>query len=442
MDILSRDIHDGRLLNLIRMGLEAGVMEEWVYHKTYSGTPQGGVLSPLLANIYLHELDVFIEDTLIPQYTCGRKRANNLDYRRIGREIERAKARNDAQAIHHLEQLRRQFPSQDTHDPAYRRLSYCRYADDFMLGLIGPKSEAEDIKRAIATFLREKLHLEMSTEKTLITHARTEHARFLGYAVSIYHADDKLTQRANTGTKIRSINGGVRLGVPQGLIGRVTKDYQRNGKVVSERRLLVWSDAHIIETYQQRYRGLVEYYKYAVDRSCLNSVKHAMELALVKTLAHKYRISVNQVYRKYRGTHRVGDREYVTLQVVVPTKQGERIMRWGAIPLKVVKPGNDPIDDTRHFDMWNDVRSDIIRRLQADTCELCGSQENCQVHHVHKLVDLRRRWAGRREKPAWVKRMIAIRRKTLVVCRKCHLDIHAGRPTPNIRKTVLESRVN
>jgi group II intron reverse transcriptase/maturase len=442
LDTLSKDIHDGRLLNLIRMSLQAGALDGWTYHKTYSGTPQGGVLSPLLANIYLHELDVFIEETLIPQHTRGEKRAKNPAYSCLSGRIDRARARKDTEAVQQWTQLRRQLPSQDTHDPNYRRLSYVRYADDFVLGFIGPKAEAETIKAAIGTFLREKLQLEMSVEKTLITHARTEQARFLGYSVSVYHADDKLTRRAQTSTKVRSINGGIRLGLPANLIHEASKAYQRDGKVVSEARLLAWSDAQIIDTYQQRYRGLVEYYKFAIDRARLSSVKYVMEQSLVKTLAHKNRISVAQVYRKYRGKLMAHGREYVTLQVAVPVRDGERLFHWGAIPLKVVQPGNIHIDDTRHVDWWKGLRSDLVRRLQADACELCGSHENCEVHHVRKLADLKQRWAGRRTKPEWVVRMITVRRKTLVVCHACHQAIHTGRPLPKRRTEVLESRVS
>src|SRR5258707_5233663 len=147
MGILSRDIQDGRLLNLIRMCLEAGYVEEWEYHKTHSGTPQGGIISRLLSNIYMHELDSFIEDVLIPQYTRGDRRTINLEHHRLGYAIKRARQRGDQTMVHQLEQQRRQLPSQDTNDPNFRRLRYCRYADDFILGYMGPKSEAEEIKK-------------------------------------------------------------------------------------------------------------------------------------------------------------------------------------------------------------------------------------------------------------------------------------------------------
>lgn len=437
MDILSRDIQDGRLLKLIQMSLEAGYMEDWQYRRNYSGTPQGGILSPLLSNIYLHELDVFIEDVLIAQHTRGKRRALNLEYYRLGYHLQRARERGDERQVQELQQQRRQLPSQNTQDPNYRRLKYCRYADDFILGFIGPKSEAEDIKEAIGVFLKKQLHLEMSTTKTLITHARTEHAQFLGYAISIYQADDKLSPvlYGENIVKRRNTNGNVRLGIPYGRVDELVERYQRNGKPIQEAALLFYSDAQTIEMYQQRYRGLAQYYKYAVDRHQLSKLKYVMEIALTKTLAGKFRTSVGDIYRKYHGTRTVDGQSYKTLQVTVPTKEGTRTIYWGAIPLTVIKPGATPIDDDlRQYD-WVRIhsRSDLIQRLQAGHCEICGSEENCQVHHIHKLSDLKKRWRGRKEKPAWIQRMITLQRKTLIVCAKCHADIHAGRPTPKRR---------
>ncbi len=433
MEILSRDIQDGRLLNLIRMSLEAGYMEDWQYHRTYSGTPQGGILSPLLANIYLHELDTFVEDVLIPQYTRGKRRAPNLEYYRLGYAIKCARVQGDARRVRELEQQRRQLPSQDTHDPTFRRLKYCRYADDFILSFIGTKSEAEAIKAALNAFLREKLHLEMSESKTLITHARTEYAQFLGYAISIFHADSKMTPRSGTVYKTRSVNGHIRLGIPYGRVFEFAQRYQRNGKPIHEAALLYYSDAEIIEVYQQRFRGVAEYYKYATDRPMLGQLKYVMEVALTKTLAHKFKTTVARIYQQYHGTRTVNGYAYKTLQVEVPTQKGTRSIRWGAIPLKVVKPGVEPIDDSRRRAGPLSSRTDLIRRLQANECEVCGSQTNCDVHHIRKLADLKKRWQGRKDKPEWVKRMIALQRKTLVTCPKCHTAIHARQLSLNKR---------
>lgn len=412
MELLARDIQDGRLLNLIRMSLEAGYMEDWHYNRTYSGTPQGSILSPLLANLYLHELDVFIEDTLIPQYTRGTRRATNLEYARLCYYIKVARQEGNTKRVKELEQQRRQRPSQDVTDPNYRRLQYIRYADDFILSFIGSKAEAEQIKAAIGAFLRDTLHLEMSTSKTLITHARTEHAHFLGYDISVYHADDKLTARAGTRTKTRSINGGIRLGIPYGKVDELTRRYLRNGKPIHEAGLLAFSDAQIMQVYQQRFRGIAQYYKYAADRRQLAKLKYVMEVSLTKTLANKFRTKVTAIYEKYKGTRTVEGFTYKVLHVDVPTKNDTRTIYWGGISLKVIKPGSESIDD--HIGIRNFVansRTDLVQRLQANECELCGEMEKCDVHHIRKLANLKERWRGRKEKPDWVVRMIALRRK-------------------------------
>lgn len=435
MGILARDIHDGRLLNLLHQHLQAGVMENWQYHATYSGTPQGAVLSPLLSNIYLHILDQFVEDTLIPDYTRGKARSRNPAYRRFEYHIKQAQQHGDMTSVLALKRERRQHPARDMYDPTFRRLRYIRYADDFILSFMGPKAEAEEIKQRLRTFLHNELKLEMHPEKTLITHAHTEYARFLGYSVSIYQANDKITRRRDNGMLTRSINGKVRLGVPHGLIDDHAKRYYQNGKVVSETVLLQSSVPTIIQTFQARYRGLVEYYKYAVDRKQFGKLKYVMEIALVKTLAQKLRISVSQVYRTYHTTKTVDGQSYRVLQTEVETATGPRYFTWGAIPLKVVKighaqqPDNAPINDRRHgFEVpqYYELRSEIVTRMRADRCEVCEAEGDCEVHHIRKLADLRQRWAGRKEKPLWVRKMIALRRKTLVVCHKCHQAIHNG----------------
>jgi retron-type reverse transcriptase len=177
---LSEHIHDGRFLALIRKLLDAGYLEEWTYHQTLSGVPQGSLVSPVLSNILLDKLDTFVETVLIPQYSKGEKRRANKEYTQL---LDRAKGLFKQGQIKAAQRVRRQaqqLPSYDATDANSRRLRYCRYADDFVLGFTGPKSEAEELKQQLRTFLREALKLELSEEKTLITHARSGAARFLG----------------------------------------------------------------------------------------------------------------------------------------------------------------------------------------------------------------------------------------------------------------------
>ena len=427
MDILSRDIQDNRLLNLIKQGLKAGIMEGWQYHQTYSGTPQGGILSPLLANIYLNELDKFIVTELLPKWNQGEKRKRNPLIRNFEYRIRKAKERQDFNDVHQLIKERRQYPSMDIQDPDYRRLKYVRYADDFILGFAGTHAEALEIKNAIGQFLKHHLNLTLSKEKTLITQARKGKALFLGYHISTHQENTKLYNDAPSDKiryKRRSINGSTRLGVPYGLVTQKAKRFMAEGKPVHRVELLNRSVAEIIAQYQTEFRGLVEYYKYAEDVHVLGSLKYVMEQSLMKTLAHKLKITVSAAYRKFQTTSIVEGQSYMVIQETIDTETGTKTFTWGGIPLKRYRGElTRPIEDQIHYFKWSD-RSDLVTRLQKGKCEICGSEENVQVHHIRKLKDLKDRWKGRKEKPDWVKRMVALQRKTLIVCERCHQDIH------------------
>jgi hypothetical protein len=313
----------------------------------------------------------------------------------------------------------------DTRDPGFRRLSYCRYADDFLLGFVGTKQEAQQIKAELTQVLQQRLHLELSQEKTQITHAKTGHARFLNYAISTYQVNTYQSPRRK-GERFRSLNGKIRLGIPFGLIDEYCRRYMAGGKPIHRTRLLEHSDAHILITYQSIFRGIANYYQYAVDRHNLGKLKYVMECSLTKTLAHKHKISVAKVYRQYHGWQAISGRRYRTLQVTLNRSDGEPIVvRWGAISLAVAKDFRDPLEDRRLPTYPH--RSDLVDRLLHAQCELCGHGEDLEVHHVRKLADLKTRWRGRPEKPTWVKEMIALRRKTLVVCWSCHKEIHRCR---------------
>src|SRR6266498_2697451 len=194
LGILAEKIQDRRFLRLIRNMLKAGYLQDWEYHDTLSGCPQGGVVSPILSNIYLDKFDKFVEQELIPQYTRGALRAANPAYRQTDALLRRARRRGDRAQARHLMKQMRMLPSTDPMDPGYRRLRYVRYADDHLLGFTGPRAEAEQIKARLAEFLRQTLGLELNDSKTLISHARTQPARFLGYDIIVQHSSTKITR--------------------------------------------------------------------------------------------------------------------------------------------------------------------------------------------------------------------------------------------------------
>ncbi len=385
----------------------------------------GGVVSPILANILLDKLDKFVENDLIPKYTKGARKARNPEYRKLMNLAYRLRGRDETQKAEEVRKQAQKLPSVVTDDPNFRRLKYIRYADDFLLGFIGPRSEAEEIKREIGEFLQEELKLELSEAKTLITNARKEAARFLGYEISTLNEDRKRVRTTN-GTMCRSINGKVGLRLPKDAIEEKIKDYTQSGKATHRTELLQEDDYTIINTYQLEFRGIANYYQLAYNMAELNKLQGVMEVSLTKTLASKHQMSVRKVYEKYRTEVEVNGREYKVLQVIVP-KHDERkkplVATWGGIPLSWdIKAA---IAERPLKVRWRG-QTELIRRLLVGYCELCGHREELEVHHMRAMKDLHE-YPGR-EKPPWVRRMIALQRKTMVLCTTCHDDIQYGRP--------------
>jgi group II intron reverse transcriptase/maturase len=413
LNILRENIHDERFIRLISNMLNAGYMEDWKFNATLSGTPQGGVISPILSNIYLHTLDEYVETQLIPRWTRGEEKQRNQVYYRLIKRAADHRSRGNMEVAKALKQQAMQLPSTDTNDPDFRRLKYVRYADDFLLGFIGPKAEAEHIKEEIGIFLRDMLKLEMSEAKTLVTHARTEAAHFLGYEI---HTLQDNSQRGKD--KRRSINGKVGLRVPRKVVEEKCQKYTRNGKPERRPELMENSDFTILSTYQAEYRGIVEYYRMAYNLTSLDKLKWVMERSLTMTLADKFQTSVTKIYRKYQTKTEAKGKTYKVLQVV-RERSGKKplVATWGGISL--VWTIKAQLNDQPQ--LIYPGRTELEERLLAHECEWCGSTKDVQVHHIRALKDLTKH-KGRE------KLMIARRRKTMVVCLKCHQDITAGRP--------------
>jgi AI2M/AI1M-like, HNH endonuclease/Type II intron maturase len=310
------------------------------------------------------------------------------------------------------------LPSRDPTDPGFRRLKYVRYADDFLLGFIGPRSEAEEIKLRLEVFLRDHLKLELSQAKTLITHARTGTARFLGYEVHTLHNDRKQTKGR------RSVNARIGFRVPKDVVEDKCQEYTEQGEPIYRPELMKERVFSIISDYQAEYRGVVEYYRMAYNLNlAMSRLKWVMERSLTKTLAAKLRLSVKHVYERYHATLIVQGKPYQGLQVTIEREEKKPLVaQWGGIPLAwdIKATLNDQPER-----IWNS-RSELEERLLADTCEYCGAIERCEVHHVRALKDLHVQ--GRRPKPRWMVLMAARQRKTMVVCKSCHQDITYGRP--------------
>ena len=251
LSVLGEKLHDNRFLRLLKYLLKAGYVEDWKYGRTLSGTPQGGVVSPILSNIYLDRLDKYVENVLIPANTRGTDRRDNREYIRLrSRMVYHRNVGHHSLAVELRKQMQ-QLPSGDPHDPDYRRLRYVRYADDFVLGFIGPRAEAQQVKESLETFLRDSLKLELSQEKTLITHATSQAARFLGYELVNQQANDQHDHRGQ-----RKVNGRIGLRVPAEVIDQHCRAYMRNGKPAHRNELLADDDYTIVSRYQAEFRGV------------------------------------------------------------------------------------------------------------------------------------------------------------------------------------------
>jgi len=330
LSILRETIKDERFLRLISGLLKAGYLEDWRWNQTYSGTPQGSIVSPILANLYLDKLDKFVENVLIPQYTKGTKRKANKAYEKLMHRSSYLARKGQKGEARRVRKQGQKLSSIDPCDPDYRRLRYCRYADDFLLGFVGPKEEAEEIKRRLRVFLKEELKLDLSEAKTLITHARTETARFLNYEIHTLQENNHRDQRDR-----RSLNGGIGLRVPEEVIKTKCQRYRsHNQKILHRTELITDSDLSIIALYQAEYRGLVEYYRLAYNLHRFTTLEGVMEQSLTKTLATKHKLSVPKVYRKYQATARVGKRSFKVLQTIVE-REGKKplVAQWGGVSL-------------------------------------------------------------------------------------------------------------
>jgi len=415
LGILAETIHDQRFLRLIRQMLRAGYLEDWEYRDTLSGVPQGGVVSPILSNIYLHKLDEFVEREVIPRYTRGKRRKANAPYWRLRDRQASARRRGDLAQARDLRRQARAIPAADPMDPGYRRLNYIRYADDHILGFAGPKAEAEQIKAELARFLRESLGLELNAAKTLITHARSQPARFLGYDIIVQHCNTRLTGGH------RKVNGRVALRVPLEVIKAKTAPYRHQGKPWHRTRLQNLDDYDIVRTYAAEYRGIVNYYLLAQDVWRLGALRWNAETSMLKTLAAKHKSTVTAMAARHKATVVTRDGPRTCFEARQHrTGKKDLVARFGGIPLRRDKTA---VITERGPVRAGYPRKELVRRLQRRLCELCEHGTTVTVHQIAGLNQLGLPGPGQ---PAWAALMAKKRRKTLIVCADCHDYIHAN----------------
>lgn len=428
--ILKERIADERFLRLVRKFLNAGYVEDWIFHKTYSGTPQGGIVSPILANIYLDKLDKFMKE-YIRSFDKGeeRKRSRLRQEYEYEKRIAMAmlKAEDDAadrkllgKRIREIDRKRALVPSCDEMDKDYRKLKYVRYADDFLIGVIGSLEDCKQIKQDVAQFLNDKLKLVLSEEKTLITHAEKP-AMFLSFDVTVRKSN--LTKRNASGKMVRAYHKKIVIKIPSGTIRKKLLDYEaleiklHNGKEQWKPRprtgLIFNDDLEILSKYNAELIGFYNYYSIALNSGTINNMSYIMEYSMYKTFAAKYRTTVPKICRKYM--------KHGVFTVTYTNKKREvrfRTFYKGGFGRKI--EAKEAFFDKLPNYYYAKMRTSLIDRLKARSCELCGETSELEMHHVRKLKDIQK------GKAPWEIHMMARKRKTMALCHNCHMKVHHG----------------
>jgi len=429
--ILAEHIKDERFLRLIRKFLKAGYLEDWQYHNTYSGTPQGGIISPILANIYLDKLDRYMEE-LKKRFDKGAERAvypetYELEKKRgvLAKKLRNTTSEEEKQVltekIREIDRKKLTIPYSDPFDTSFKRLQYVRYADDFLIGVIGSKEDAIAIKEQVKAFIADILKLELSDEKTLITHSE-KRARFLGY--DIYVRRSAATKKDKTGRLCRHLNGTVCLEMPTELMRKKLLEYgamtiektvygKDNWKAKARYYLKDNDDLEILDQYNSEIRGFRNYYRIANNAAHASSFGYIMQYSMFKTFATKYRTTMRRMIGKLRIGKNFGVR--------FTDKKGKTKTRLFYNEGFARKPlqKNAVVDIIPKTVMYSSKTS-LMARLSAGQCELCGKTDcEIEIHHVRKLKDLK-------GKSYWERFMIARNRKTLALCLDCHEKLHSG----------------
>ncbi len=427
--ILRERISDDRFIRLIRKFLKAGYVEDWTFHNTYSGTPQGGIVSPILANIYLDKLDKYVKE-YIQHFDKGTKRrpgkeSNDLanERKRTVRKLKKVKDGTEKAALvarlKAIEQERAAFPNGDEMDESYRRLKYIRYADDFILGVIGSKEEAQRIKEDIKSFLSASLALELSEEKTLITHTGKS-AKFLGYEITVTR--DNHQRRDVRGCLRRTYGKRVRLNVSMATLRDKLLEYGameiklRNGKEVWNPKcrsgLIFNDDLEILDRYNRETVGFCNYYLIANNCVVLHNFRYIMEYSMYKTFAGKYRSTVRKINKKYRLNK--------LFTVKYEQKGAIKSRTFYKTSFKRRTTAFNGSCDIEPYSIADVSRTNLTDRLKAGKCELCGATGKLIMHHVRNLKDLK-------GKESWERLMSARKRKTIALCPSCHRLRHLGK---------------
>jgi len=419
LDVLRKKIKDERFISIIRKFLRAGYQDlDEARKDSLAGTPQGGIVSPILANIYLHELDEYVEQ-LQKELEKGELRRPNPEYRRLQkrRQYLAKIGKIDTGEYRELGVQMRKLPSLDTHDPNFVRVKYARYADDWLIGVTGPHQLAEEIKEQVGQFLKSRLNLTLSVEKTRITQARTEEATFLGYQIRLGRSDKEPKQTLSTnasGKSFKRRSTGMQVVLKAPMEKLVQRLYQKGfcdkqGRPMHKAAWIQLDEDQIILLYSSVNRGLQQYYRPTDNWAEMHRVQYILKFSLAKTLGAKRQRPITQVIQGKDISVKVkrakGQEKTITFY-----RNADWTTRRGAFT------------DSPEVDL---VRMNVRLRTRSKLgwpCVICGGEQEIAMHHVRHV----RKGLTSRGSQGFTRVMAILNRKQVPVCTSCHNKIHRG----------------
>lgn len=430
--ILGKKIKDQRFLNVIWLFLKSGYVDDWVFYETYSGAAQGGVISPILMNIYMNEFDLKLkeigEDT--EKASPAKNNPKTNEYNRLTEKIEHlrkniasleANAPGRSTLIKEVKQLKHERLQVPSTANITKKIKFIRYADDWVVGVWGSKTDCVKLKSTIGDFLSTKLKLTLSEEKTLITHS-SEKIRFLGYDFHI--SRNQVTKGVMVkGKKVikRTMSKKPILSAPleDKIVGflksKMVVKFDDKGRMIPTARakLMNCTPAQIINTYNSETRGILNFYALSGNFDKLGYFVYLMEYSCLATLARKFGTSTKEVIHKYsyKGSW----------AIPYTTKAGKtKYIQFVTITGYTV-PKVSNVDRINNFVPYR--MKEIGSRIRKNICEICKvpaeNERNCKVLVVKRLKLLGNQ--------PWERLMKQMHRKTLIVCPTCFKMIQESR---------------
>ena len=414
LELLRKRISCDKTITLIRRGLKAGFIDLGVFVKTKLGTPQGSILSPILCNIYLHELDLFLLQ-FKTKFDKGIARARNpvfrsLQYRLAISEssFEKKLVRRELWKEHSLNPL----------DPKFCRLHFVRYADDFIVGITSSYNVALEVKDMIKNFLFTHLKLNLNDVKTKITHIRKKEIFFLGTIIKGNAKENKPIRLVHFPSKKLSIK--TRITPRLSLHAPIKKLFEKatiegffrkdgiNYNPTFVGHLINMDHADILGFYSAIVRGVLNYYSFADNHKSLGSWAHGMKLSCARTLALKYKLRfTSKAFRKF-GLNLTCPNTNKSLYLPTTFKRTQTFQI------------NQPIPFEKKITSWaNKITNSNLNKV----CLICGSSSSVEMHHLRSVADLRKKLRSNKA-DFFSLQMAGINRKQVPLCREHHIKLH------------------